>query len=84
MALSINSIETGWCLSAIKFVCKASSTLFRCTHKSAFSLGGNGTRFSFISVRNASVPSEPARSLQKLNLGPFMVNGSQSSNKSIA
>ena len=56
----------------------------KCTHNNPVSLGGAGTTFNFISVIKARVPSEPAIKLQKLKSAPPAVNGSVSTNISIA
>ena len=62
----------------------ASSMLFNCTTKAPIVLGGAGTRFNFISVVNAKVPSEPANNLQKLKASFPSVNTSVSNNSSMA
>ena len=54
------------------------------THKSPVSLAGAGTTFNFISVIKASVPSDPAIKLQKLNEGPPAVKGLASTSISMA
>ena len=58
--------------------------LLKCTQSKPVSFGGSGTTFNFISVINASVPSEPAISLQKLNSSPPAVNGAAFNNTSTA
>ena len=45
----------------------------QCTQRSAVSRGGSGSQANVISVKNASVPSEPASSRQKLKVGQLGV-----------
>ena len=47
-------------------------------------MAGAVTTFNLISVIKASVPSDPAIKLQKLNAGPPAVKGLASTNISIA
>ena len=58
--------------------------VLKCTHNKPVSLAGAGTTCNFISVKNASVPSDPAIKLQKLNAGPPAVKGLASTSISMA
>ncbi len=60
------SLALGLYRMAMMLARSDSSMVLKCTHIRPVSLGGSGDMFSLISVRKASVPSEPAISLQKL------------------
>jgi hypothetical protein len=69
---------------AMRFALSDSSMELKCTQSKPTSFGGSGTTFNFISVIKASVPSDPAISLQKLKSSLPAVNGADSSSESIA
>src|SRR5204862_794882 len=82
--LYISSLALCFYFNAIRFSLKNSSIELKCTQSNPTSFGGSGTTFNFISVIKASVPSDPAISLQKLKSSLPAVNGADSSNESIA
>src|ERR1700680_2537937 len=84
MLSSINSQARAECRNASRFARKASSIVAQCTQTSADTRGGSGSHDKVISVRNASVPSDPASRRQKLKGGPAGTNGEHSASKSIA
>ena len=67
IVLSINSMATELCFNTTRLATNASSKVEQCTHTTAFSVGGRGTKRNFSSVTKANVPSEPASNLHKLN-----------------
>ncbi len=54
----------------------ALSRVLKFMHVRVLNSGGWGTRFTFNSVMNTSVPADPAINLQKLNGSPPSVKGS--------
>ncbi len=65
--LSISSIAAGLCFNAIRFPSKLSSNVVKCAQIKALFFGGSGIRFSLNSTPKPNVPSEPAKSFERLN-----------------
>ena len=71
-------------MRAIKFAFNASLMLLKCMQTKPAKGLRAGTKFNFISVEKNKVPSEPAMSLQKLNVSLLLPKGAVLANKSKA
>ena len=74
MLRSISSTAAGWCFKATRLPKKLFCKVSQWAQSNIFSLGGNGSRLSLISVTKAKVPSEPQMSLQRSICSPSMAS----------